>query len=250
MTPTRSTVRRTGALTALALTLALTVPAAASALTVYAASSLREALPAFSSAPAYNFAGSNQLQLQIERGAPADVFASASPKEAQALFREGRCTRPQTIATNTLVLLVPNSNPGRLRSVYSLRGGGHRIAVGSASVPIGDYTRRLLRRLGLSAILTRNTVSAEPNVGAIVAKVALASADAGFTYRTDARTAPGRVRAIGLPRYAQPPVRYQACVVRRPGANTLGAASYLARLRGSMGRRVLARYGFGLPPRG
>ncbi len=230
--------------------LGLAVPAGAQAVTVYAASSLREAFPAVAGTPTYNFAGSNQLQLQIERGAPADVFASASPREAQALFNEGRCSRPVTFATNTLVLLVPKSNPGHLRSVYSLRGGGHRIAVGSPAVPIGDYTRKLLRRLGLSSILTRNTVSSEPNVGAIVAKVALGSADAGFTYLTDGRTAPGRVRAIRLPRYAQPPVRYQMCAVRRPGVDAKGASSFIARVRSSAGRAVLARYGFGLPPRG
>ena len=109
---------------------------------MYAAASLRESFPEIDRRPTYNFAGSNQLQLQIERGAPADVFASASPTEAQALFRAGRCTRPVTFATNLLVLLVPNANPGNVRSVYSLRSGGRRLAVGSPGVPIGAYTRR------------------------------------------------------------------------------------------------------------
>src|SRR5215813_117944 len=88
--------------------LALAAPVAASAAPrEFAAASLRDAFPQIDGAPTFNFAGSNTLQLQIERGAPADVFASASPKEAQALFREGRCARPVTFATNILVLLVP-----------------------------------------------------------------------------------------------------------------------------------------------
>ena len=144
----------------------LAAPAAANAAPrVYAAASLRAAFPEIDSAPTYNFAGSNQLQTQIEHGAPADVFASASPKEAQALFNEGRCTRPVTFATNVVVVLVPRANPAGIRSIYDLdRGARKRIAVGTAGVPIGDYTRLLLQRMRLSSILTRNTVSFETNV--------------------------------------------------------------------------------------
>ena len=119
--------RRLIALVALAVGLLMAAPAAANALTVYAASSLREAFPKMAPANTYNFSGSNELQLQIEHGAPADVFASAAPEEAQALFREGLCTRPVTFATNTVVLLVPNGNPGNIKSVYNLRGGGRTL---------------------------------------------------------------------------------------------------------------------------
>src|SRR6476660_4984772 len=66
-------------------------------LTVSAAKSLRKVLPAVADAR-YAFAGSNVLQRQIERGARVDVFASAGPKETQALFRAGRCLRPATFA--------------------------------------------------------------------------------------------------------------------------------------------------------
>src|SRR5919107_6449206 len=136
--------RRLVAALPLALTIALTAPAAAHAVTVYAAASLTAAFPRIDGSPTYNFAGSNQLQLQIERGAPADVFASASPTEAQALFRAGRCTRPVTFATNVLVLITPKGNPGGVRSVYSLRTGSRRLSVGTAGVPLGAYTRQLL----------------------------------------------------------------------------------------------------------
>src|SRR3954449_12608077 len=109
------------AATALAAAATALPAAAGAAPTVYAAASLREALPAIDGAPKYNFAGSNTLQTQIERGAPADVFASASPAEAQALFDKGLCSRPVTFATNILVLVVPKDNPAGIKSVYSLR---------------------------------------------------------------------------------------------------------------------------------
>ena len=240
----------TRALLALTAAAFAAVPSTASGLNVYAASSLRDAFPAISGSPSYNFGGSNTLQAQIERGAPADVFASASPDEARALFKEGLCSRPVTFATNKLVLIVPGGNPGHIRSVYRLRAGGRRLAIGTAGVPIGDYTRRLLRRMHLSSILSSNTVSQETNVANITSKVALRSADAGFVYVTDRRAAGGRVSGISLPRWAQPPVRYSICTVRRSGADSSGAASYIRRVRSTTGRRVLKRFGFGLPPRG
>jgi molybdate transport system substrate-binding protein len=243
-------MRRT--ITALAATTVLLTPAAAHAAPrVYAAASLRAAFPEVDGSPAYNFAGSNALQTQIERGAPADVFAPASPKEAQALFKEGRCTRPVTFATNILVLLVPANNPAGIKSIYSLKTGPkRRLAVGSPGVPIGDYTRQLLARMRLSSILTRHTVSNESNVANLTAKVALGSADAGFAYITDAKAAGDRVRSIRLPTWAQPPVRYQMCAVKRSGADTAGANAFIKKVTAPNGRRVLKKWGFGLPPKG
>jgi molybdate transport system substrate-binding protein len=218
--------------------------------TVFAAASLRNALRAVDGGVRYSFAGSGVLQHQIERGAPADVFASASPKEAQALYRTGHCGRPQTFATNRLVLIVPREGAAvAVHGVQSLRAGGLRLAVGAAGVPIGAYTRALLQRLGLTGVLASNTVSAEPDVSSVAAKVALGSADAGFVYHTDALATRGRTREIALPATAQPSVEYQLCAVRRDGADGAGARDYIARITGAGGRAVLARAGFGLPPR-
>ena len=69
--------------------------------TVYAAASLTEVFPRVSPSSRFQFAGSNQLALQISRGAPADVFASASPVYTQALFRDGLVEKPRTFATNS-----------------------------------------------------------------------------------------------------------------------------------------------------
>lgn len=236
------------ALAALAATLAL--PATASAVNVSAATSLTNVMPEIKRNASYSFGGSNTLQLQIERGAPADVFLSAEPKEAQALYREGRCERPVTFATNKLVLIVPNGDPAGLKSVYGLRKGGLKLSVGNANVPIGDYTRRLLRRLGLSNVLRRNAVSQQSNVGQVLSQVAFGGADAGFVYVTDARTQRDRIDSLYVPQFAQPPVRYQGCIVRRAGVDRAGAQEVLDALRSSRGRGLLRRFGFGLPPKG
>jgi molybdate transport system substrate-binding protein len=170
--------------------------------TVYARPSLTNVHAEIDRGARYSFGGSNTLQLQIERGAPADLFLSAEPKEAQALYREGRCERPQTFATNTLVLIVPQGDPARVGSVYGLRKGGLKLSIGSPNVPIGDYTRTLLRRLRLSRVLQTNTVSEQSNVGQVLSQVAFGGADAGFVYVTDARTQRDRVDSRFVPRWA------------------------------------------------
>src|SRR6185437_3571568 len=57
----------------------------------------------------------------------------------------------------------------------------------------------------LTAILNRNTVSLEPNVNSIIAKVGLGSADAGFSYYTDYLAAKSRLSVFRLPTWARPP---------------------------------------------
>lgn len=240
---------RLSAIVVLAATGAALLPATATATTVYAAASLRDVFPRIDGRPAFNFAGSNQLQLQIERGAPADVFASASPAEARALYRRRRCTRPITFATNALTIIVPAGNPAGIRSVYDLRRGGLRVAIGTRGVPVGAHTRRLLARLRLADDLRRHRVSQEPSVAGITAKVALGSADIGFVYVTDARIARERTDAVALPRWAQPPVRYQTCVVRRRGGDGEGAKAFIRRVLSDRGRRLLRAGGFGVPRR-
>jgi molybdate transport system substrate-binding protein len=226
----------------------LAAPAAASAISVYAATSLTNAFPKIDSRPAFNFAGSDALAAQIEAGAPADVYAAASPTFPKKLYKEGRCTKPVTFATNVLVLITPPSNPAHIHSVYDLaRGSKKKLAIGDPSVPIGAYTRKLLKYMHLGNVLTRNTVSNEPNVGAIVSAVALGSADAGFVYVTDWKANRSHLRKISIPRSVQPRVRYEMCRVIRPGASIAGANRFIRKVVGPTGRRVLHSFGFGLP---
>ncbi len=214
--------------------------------TVYAAASLTEALPRIAPAARFQFASSNQLALQIRQGAPADLFASASPIYTQRLYQEGLVERPRTFATNALVLAVPRSNPAKIRSVADLaKRPKLKLVVAGAKVPVGLYTREVLKRLGLLRVL-RKAVSQESDVKGIVGKLALGEADAGFVYATDVRAASARLLAIPLPRRSQPTIRYEIAVVRA-SKNRAGAFELIADLLGADGRRELARAGFGLP---
>ena len=106
-------------------------------LTIFAAASLTEVFQAFDGGQTYSFAGSNTLAAQIKQGAPADVFASASPTYTQDLFRQGLVEKPVTFTTNRLVLIVPKSNPAGLTSVYDLARKPVKLVVAAPAVPVG-----------------------------------------------------------------------------------------------------------------
>ena len=106
----------------------------------------------------------------------ADVFAAASPKQPELLFRNGVVRKPVVFATNRLIVLVPRSNPAHIRTVYDLRRDGVKVVIGDKTVPIGTYTRQLLDTLGITAEVTKNVVSEETDVKGIVTKVALGEA--------------------------------------------------------------------------
>ena len=245
MTAARAVAAATLAATATALLAAS--PSAggpqAARLTVFAAASLTEVFPRIDSKPAYNFGGSNQLAFHIRRGAPADVFASASPAYTQELFRRGLLERPRTFASNSLVLAVPHRNPARLRTVFDVRRRGVRLVIGTPQVPAGAYARAVLKRLGLTTALA-NVVSEEPDVKGIVGKLALGEADAGFVYATDVKATRGRLAGIAIPARGRPAVRYEIAVVKSSESPAAARRWVDAVVTGKRAEHVLKQAGF------
>ena len=122
-------------------------------------------------------------------------------------------------ATNSLVVIVPRRNPARIKTVFDLaKRPKLKLVVAGPKVPIGLYTREVLKRLGLLRVL-KKTVSLEPDVKGVVGKVALGQADAGFVYRTDVAPVSSRVRAIAIPARAQPTVEYELAIAARPATS-------------------------------
>jgi molybdate transport system substrate-binding protein len=213
---------------------------------VLAAASLTEVLPRIEPSGRYSFGGSNQLAQQVRLGAPFDVFLSASPSYTRGLYRDGFVRKPVPFATNSLVVIVPRSNPQRIRSVHDLtKRPKLRLVVAGPAVPIGLYTREVLKRLGLLGVL-KKAVSLEPDVKGVVGKVALGEADAGFVYRTDARPVARRVRVVALPPRSQPTVSYEVAIAAKP-LSLQSARAFVVALRSADGRRELRAAGFGLP---
>jgi molybdate transport system substrate-binding protein len=211
-------------------------------LNVFAAASLTDVLPRIDPAERYSFAGSNTLAAQIQQGAPADVFASANMTLPQQLYAKGLVTKPVVLTRNTLVLIVPTSNPAGIHSAFDLRKPGVKLVIAGPTVPVGAYTLQILKNMALSDVL-QNVVSREADVREVLAKVALGEADAGFVYATDARTVPGKVTVLKLPAWAQPKVQYGIAVVTA-SSNRAAAQAYVTRLLGKTAQAKLAAAGF------
>jgi molybdate transport system substrate-binding protein len=234
-------------LVAAALPAATTAGGRADRPTVFAAASLTQVLPAIDSRPRYDFAGSDQLAVQIQQGAPADVFAAASPKYPELLYQQGLVEKPIRFATNTLVLIVPRANPARIHSVFDLTRPGVKLVVGDPTVPVGAYTRTVLTNLGITAAVMKNVVSQETDVKGVLGKVSLGEADAGFVYATDVRPVLGKVGVIRIRESAQPHVVYEVAVVRK-APHLRAAYAFVTRLIRPSAQRLLVRYGFGRKP--
>jgi molybdate transport system substrate-binding protein len=247
-------VRRAGGALAAAVALVLAAgcggdgdggSSSAAGATVFAAASLTEVFEELAPEARFNFAGSDELALQITEGAPADVYAAASPKYPDELFTEELIEEPQVFATNSLVLIVPADNPAGIESVSDVGEPGVKLVVGAEGVPVGDYTRTVLENMGESAILD-NVVSNEDDVKAVVAKVAQGEADAGFVYVTDVGPVEEQVVTIALPEEAQARVEYPIAVVK-DAANPEAAQAFVDLVLSDRGREALEAAGFGVP---
>jgi molybdate transport system substrate-binding protein len=212
-------------------------------ITVYAAASLTDVFPAIDGGPTYSFGGSNTLAAQIQLGAPADVFASANTTIPAQLYAKGLVEQPVDFTRNTLVIVVPKSNPGKIRSIYDLTNPGVSVDVAASGVPVGSYTLQVLGQMNLKAGVLKNVVSQETDVRGVLSKVALGQVDAGFVYSTDARTVPGQVTVIRVPAWAQPKVTYAIAVVTH-SAHQAQAQAFVREILSKAGQAQMLKYGF------
>jgi molybdate transport system substrate-binding protein len=192
------------------------------------------------------FGGSGTLAIDIEQGAPADVFAAASPKQPAALFAKGLVDKPIEFATNTLVLIVPRGNPAHIASVSDITKPGVKLVICDATVPCGDYARTAFKNLGITTAAMKNVVSQTTDVTQTVAEVALGQADAGFVYITDAKAANGKVTVVRLPAKAKPAAKDFIAVVKS-GRHQAAAKAFVATVLSAAGQAKLRAAGFGGP---
>ena len=128
-----------------------------------------------------NFDGSQALRTQIEQGADADVFLSANTKQLNALRDQGLMenTTIGLFAKNKLAVIVPASNPANITTLDDLARPGTRLVIGTKDVPVGDYARQILKKMGndtaygpsYNTSVLNNVMSEETTVTGVVAKV-------------------------------------------------------------------------------
>ena len=230
-------------------------------LNVFAAASLTESFTEIGTAyqqqhsnvtVKFNFNGSQILEQQIANGAPADVFASADQTNMQKASDAGLVNTPQVFVKNRLAVIIPTSNPGNINSLKDLSKKGLKIVIGANAVPAGKYSRQALTNLSQSpdygsnfanAVLA-NVVSEEQNVKAVVQKVQLGEADAGFVYVTDVTSAVvDKVKIIDIPDPYNVIAQYPIAVVKR-SAHLSDAQSFVDFVLSPNGQAILKKYNF------
>jgi len=195
-----------------------------------------------------NFAGSQELRVQIEHGAKADVFASADSKHMQAVQKQDLAAGSRIFARNEPVVIVPANNPAKLARFADLPKA-ERIVVGVPEVPIGAYTETILANTEkpygaqFRASVVAHIRSRELNVRQVLTKVALGEADAGIVYKTDAISAKDKVATIEIPDGINVIADYPIAVLAGAPQPDL-AKAWVAAVLGSEGQQTLRRAGF------
>ncbi len=177
-------------------------------LVVFAAASLTETFTALgktfeASHPGvhvkFNFGGSSGLAQQIGQGAPADVFAAASPATMKQVTDQGAASNPTVFVRNRLEIAVPKGDPGKVKALKDLANPKLKVVLCAPQVPCGAAAGTALKAAGL----TVKPVSQEQDVKAALTKVQLNEADAALVYRTDVKAAAGKVEGIDFPEAAK-----------------------------------------------
>lgn len=189
-----------------------------------------------------NLAGSATLSSQIVEGAPADVFASASITNMIPVVEAGMASaQPEVFARNSMQIAVPAGNPGQVTGLADFSNDDLLIGLCAKSVPCGDLAREALARAGINAEIDTN----EPNVRALLTKIALAELDAGIVYSTDV-AASDAVEGIAIPDTYNAVADYPIAVLAGT-SNPESAEAFVAFVRSPAGQTILARYGFSTP---
>lgn len=226
-------------------------PAVTGTITVLAAASLTEAfntlIKQFETANPgvtvkVSYGASSALAQQINQGAPADVFASASTKNMDQVVSAGGATGGTTFVKNVMEIAVPPSNPANITSVADLAKAGIKLALCQPQVPCGSTAATVFK----NANVTVKPVTLEADVKSTLTKVETNEVDAGVVYVTDVRSAGSKVKGIEIPDAINASTEYPiAALTKAP--NPTAAAAFVAYILSPAGQQVLAADGFEKP---
>lgn len=226
-----------------------TTPAVAGRLVVLAAASLEPVLTELgdeleAAHPGlqidFSFAASSALAEQVVAGAPADLLLTAS---AQTMTTAAEHVTDQAVfAGNTLVIVTPPDDPGKVATLTDLENGDLRLALCAEEVPCGAAAATVIEKAGLT--ITPDTYA--ENVTAALTLAVTGEVDAALVYTTDAKDAGEAVRTIEVPEAASVVNDYLVATVAE-APNPAAAAAFRALLDSERGRAALTDAGFRVP---
>ncbi|MEU9368130.1 molybdate ABC transporter substrate-binding protein [Streptomyces avermitilis] len=217
--------------------------------TVFAAASLKESFTTLGeefeeehpgTKVTFSFGGSDSLAASITGGAPADVFASASPKTMAIVTDAGDASgTPATFVRNQLEIATLPGNPDQVSSLEDLTKSGLKVVLCDKEVPCGAAAQKALD----AGKLKLTPVSYEQDVKSALTKVELKEADAAVVYKTDVKAAGGKVEGVEFPESANAINDYP--IVRlKDTKNAEAAKAFIALVRSAEGQKVLTEAGF------
>ncbi|MEU9354558.1 molybdate ABC transporter substrate-binding protein [Streptomyces griseoloalbus] len=217
--------------------------------TVFAAASLQESFTTLGerfekehpgTEIAFNFGGSDALAAGIDNGAPADVFAAASPKTMELVTDRGHTAgSPSTFVRNRLQIATVPGNPHGIDSLEDLEARGLKVVLCDRTVPCGAAARTALEAGGVAL----TPASYEQDVKSALTKVELKEADAAVVYRTDVKAAGDKVEGVEFPESAEAVNDYPIAQLDN-APNPSAARAFVALVKSPEGQKVLGEAGF------
>ncbi|WP_255951806.1 molybdate ABC transporter substrate-binding protein [Streptomyces odontomachi] len=220
--------------------------------TVFAAASLKESFTTLGkqfekqhpgTKVTFSFGGSDSLAASITGGAPADVFAAASPKTMKIVTDQGDAAgTPATFVRNQLEIATLPGNPDKVASLKDLTRSGLKVVLCDKEVPCGAAAQKALT----ASDLQLTPVSYEQDVKAALTKVELKEADAAVVYKTDVKAAGDKVEGVEFPESAKAINDYPIALLK-DAPNAKAAKAFVSLVRSAQGQQVLGEAGFQKP---
>jgi molybdate transport system substrate-binding protein len=190
----------------------------------------------------FSFGPSSGLATQVTSGAPADVFAAASPKTMQQVVSAGDASNPQDFAKNFAEVALPANNPAHVSSVNDLAKKSVKVALCQPQVPCGAVAAEVFKNAGI----TVKPVTLQPDVKSVLTQVETGNVDAGMVYVTDVMAAGSKVKGLTIPASDNVSTLYPIATISSSKEKSI-AQAFVAYVLSPAGQQVLTAAGFQKP---
>ncbi|SHI59013.1 molybdate transport system substrate-binding protein [Dethiosulfatibacter aminovorans DSM 17477] len=192
-----------------------------------------------------NFSSSGSLQKQIEEGAPADIFLSASKSKMDKLEEKDLIDAEsrKDYLNNHLVLIVSEEYKDEIKSIEDLLESGLKLSVGEPeSVPAGKYAKQSLEYYDMWDKLAGQMVYAK-TVKQVAQYVESGDSPAGIVYMTDTTLLKHSYVNKVFDDESHTPIVYPLAIIR-DSKNKDMAEEYIEYLQNGESRSIFVKYNF------